>query len=113
MTNAHHPIADRTFLITGGASLIGSHTADRLLAEGAKEVRLFDNFSLGNAATIAHLQDDPRAPLLRGDVADIEFGIARLLAWQRSEPPNHLNTEPSELTQSSIDTLKHAYRRHT
>jgi UDP-glucose 4-epimerase len=47
MTNAHHPIKDRTFLITGGASLIGSHIADRLLADGAREVRLFDNFSLG------------------------------------------------------------------
>ena len=68
MANAHHPIADQTFLITGGASLIGSHVADRLLAEGAKEVRLFDNFSLGTAAAIAHLRDDPRAPLLRGDV---------------------------------------------
>ena len=45
-----------------------SHVADRLLADGAKEVRLFDNFSLGTAATIAHLRDDPRAPLLRGDV---------------------------------------------
>ena len=35
------------YLITGGASLIGSHVADRLLAEGAKEVRLLDNYSLG------------------------------------------------------------------
>ena len=68
MTNAHHPTADRTFLITGGASLIGSHVADRLLAEGAREVRLFDNFSFGTAPAIAHLRDDPRAPLWRGDV---------------------------------------------
>ena len=35
-------IADRRFVITGGASLIGSHVADRLLAEGAREVVLLD-----------------------------------------------------------------------
>lgn len=56
------------FLVTGGASLVGSHIADQLLAEGAQEVRLFDNFSLGTASTIAHLSDDPRVTLIRGDV---------------------------------------------
>jgi UDP-glucose 4-epimerase len=56
------------YLITGGASLIGSHIADRLLAEGASEVRLLDNYSLGTPATIAHLDGDKRVKRIRGDV---------------------------------------------
>lgn len=63
-----HTSAGKTYLITGGASLIGSHIADRLLADGAAEVRLLDNFSLGTPGTIAHLQQDPRVKLLRGDI---------------------------------------------
>jgi UDP-glucose 4-epimerase len=56
------------YLITGGASLIGSHIADHLLAEGAKEVRLLDNYSLGTPATIAHLSSDVRVKCIRGDI---------------------------------------------
>lgn len=56
------------YLITGGASLIGSHIADQLLQDGAKEVRLLDNYSLGTPATIAHLSNEPRVKCIRGDV---------------------------------------------
>ncbi|CAN5177893.1 SDR family oxidoreductase [soil metagenome] len=56
------------YLITGGASPIGSHTADQPLAEGAKEVRLLDNYSLGTPATIAHLDAEPRVTRIRGDI---------------------------------------------
>ncbi len=56
------------YLITGGASLIGSHLADQLLAEGASEVRLLDNYSLGAPAAIAHLANEPRIKPIRGDV---------------------------------------------
>jgi UDP-glucose 4-epimerase len=61
-------LAGKAYLITGGASLIGSHLADLLLAEGADEVRLLDNFALGTPGTIAHLLGDPRVRLLRGDI---------------------------------------------
>ncbi len=60
--------AGKTYLITGGASLIGSHLADALLAAGAAGVRLFDNFALGTPETIAHLMREPRVTLIRGDV---------------------------------------------
>jgi UDP-glucose 4-epimerase len=61
-------VATGIYLITGGASLIGSHIADELLATGAKEVRLLDNYSLGTPATIAHLADEQRIKRIRGDV---------------------------------------------
>jgi UDP-glucose 4-epimerase len=60
--------AGKAYLITGGASLIGSHLADALLAAGAAGVRLLDNFALGTPDTIAHLLDEPRVTLIRGDV---------------------------------------------
>lgn len=56
------------FVITGGASLIGSHVADRLLAEGAGAVVLLDNFSLGTPETVRHLDGDARVSLVKGDI---------------------------------------------
>ncbi|HEX4376156.1 MAG TPA: NAD-dependent epimerase/dehydratase family protein [Steroidobacteraceae bacterium] len=61
-------MAEGIYLITGGASLIGSHIADELLRRSAREVRLLDNYSLGTPATIAHLEGDTRVKRLRGDV---------------------------------------------
>jgi UDP-glucose 4-epimerase len=60
--------AGKTYLVTGGASLIGSHIADLLLASGAGEIRLLDNFALGTPDTIAHLMGDARVKLIRGDI---------------------------------------------
>lgn len=62
-----HDPTGKTYLVTGGASLIGSHIADALLAAGAGSVRLFDNFALGTPETIAHLLNEPRVTLIRGD----------------------------------------------
>lgn len=61
-------IDGKTFVITGGASLIGSHIADQLLAAGAARIRLFDNFSLGTPDNVRHLKDDKRVELIKGDV---------------------------------------------
>lgn len=61
-------IRGKTFVITGGASLIGSHIADQLLAAGASRIRLFDNLSLGTPENVAHLQGDARIELVKGDV---------------------------------------------
>lgn len=87
------------FVITGGASLIGSHVADRLLAEGAGEVILLDNFALGTPETVAHLNGDARVKLLKGDIlrinelydafkgADGVFAIAGFLTLPLSQNP--------------------------
>ena len=61
-------IAGGRFVITGGASLVGSHITDRLLVEGAQEIVLLDNLAFGTPQTIAHLLDDPRVKLMRGDI---------------------------------------------
>ncbi len=92
-------IAGGKFVITGGASLIGSHVADRLLAEGAHEVVLLDNFSLGTPETVRHLDGDARVSLVKGDIlrinelfdafkgADGVFAIAGFLTLPLSQNP--------------------------
>lgn len=58
-------------LITGGAGFVGSHLADRLLAEGY-QVRVLDNLSpqVHGARTQAPEYLDPRVQLILGDVRD-------------------------------------------
>ncbi|HEX8055315.1 MAG TPA: NAD-dependent epimerase/dehydratase family protein [Novosphingobium sp.] len=92
-------ISGGRFVVTGGASLIGSHVTDRLLAEGAREVVLLDNFSLGTPETVAHLAGDDRVKLLKGDIlrinelydafkgADGVFAIAGFLTLPLSQNP--------------------------
>ncbi|HYF07639.1 MAG TPA: NAD-dependent epimerase/dehydratase family protein [Acetobacteraceae bacterium] len=62
------PMAGKRFIIVGGASLVGSATAAEFLDAGAAEVVLFDNFSMGSERAIAHVRDNPRLRLVRGDV---------------------------------------------
>src|SRR3990172_6401506 len=59
------------FLLTGGASQIGSHVTEHLLTAGAREIVLFDNYSLGSQDTVQYLLQDPRVKLVRGDILRI------------------------------------------
>jgi UDP-glucose 4-epimerase len=64
-------ITNRRFLVTGGASLVGSHIAEHLLNAGAREVVLFDNLSLAGEEPIHDLLADPRIRLVRGDIRNV------------------------------------------
>ena len=64
-------IAGGKFVVTGGASLIGSHVAEQLLSEGAREVVLLDNYALGSPDTVRSLLEDSRIKLVRGDILRI------------------------------------------
>src|SRR6187549_3765835 len=87
------------FVITGGASLIGSHVADELLAQGAREIVLLDNYSLGTPDAVSHLANDSRVKLVRGDIlrisdlydafdgADGVFAIAGFLTLPLTQNP--------------------------
>ncbi|ANN77600.1 NAD-dependent epimerase/dehydratase family protein [Bordetella flabilis] len=61
-------IAGNKFVITGGVSLIGSHITEMLLAAGAEQVVLFDNYSLSTPDAISDLKADSRIKLVRGDI---------------------------------------------
>jgi len=55
-------------VVTGGAGFLGSHLADRLLAEGA-EVICVDNLITGSRRNVSHLRGDPRFTLRTEDVS--------------------------------------------
>jgi UDP-glucose 4-epimerase len=56
-------------LVTGGAGFIGSHLAERLLAEG-HAVTVVDDFSTGRRENVAHLVSQPDFHLIEGTVLD-------------------------------------------
>src|SRR5438046_9951925 len=66
------------FLLTGGASLIGSHVAEQLLEAGAGEVVLFDNYALGSPEVAAFLAQVKRVKVVRGDITRLYELIAAL-----------------------------------
>jgi dTDP-glucose 4,6-dehydratase len=55
-------------VITGGAGFIGSHLAERFLAEG-HEVVCVDNLITGSLANIEHLRGNPHFSFIRHDIS--------------------------------------------
>ncbi len=65
-------------VVTGGAGFIGSHVADRLLADG-HSVLVLDNLSTGRPENLAHLEREPRLAFERVDLVS-EPRLPALLA---------------------------------
>jgi UDP-glucose 4-epimerase len=59
-------------LITGGAGFIGSHLADRLLADGHRVIAL-DDLSTGCYANIAHLLERPDFEFVLGSICNADL----------------------------------------
>jgi dTDP-glucose 4,6-dehydratase len=59
-------------LITGAAGFLGSHLADRFLADGHAVVGL-DNFITGNPENIAHLTGHDRFEFVRHNISDYTY----------------------------------------
>jgi UDP-glucose 4-epimerase len=67
-------------VLVGGAGLIGSHTADRLLKEDVREIVIYDNFVRGRMENLADALRDPRVrvfdiggDILQTDIMDAAF----------------------------------------
>jgi UDP-glucose 4-epimerase len=56
-------------LITGGAGFIGSHLAERLLADGAETI-ILDNLSTGSLKNLEGFRSNPRLQFVKGDIRD-------------------------------------------
>lgn len=65
-------------LITGGAGLIGSYTADLLLNESCDEIVILDNLVRGRRENIANVLASGKADLVVGDIGDRAL-LARLM----------------------------------
>ena len=59
-------------LVTGGAGLIGSHIVDQLVAAGAGEVIVLDDFSRGRRENLGGALASGRVRIAEGDVRDVE-----------------------------------------
>jgi UDP-glucose 4-epimerase len=57
-------------LVTGGAGFIGSTIVDQLLAAGAAEVRIIDNFVRGSWNNLAWAQEHGGIEIIDGDIRD-------------------------------------------
>jgi UDP-glucose 4-epimerase len=57
-------------LITGGAGLIGSHIADRLVHEGVSEIVVLDNFVRGRRENLAIAAASGLVTVVDGDIRD-------------------------------------------
>ncbi len=65
-------LADKTFLVTGGAGFIGGHLAEYLLKNGAAKVRVLDNMVNGFESNIDVLKKYPSFEFINGDIRDFE-----------------------------------------
>lgn len=65
-------VADRRFLIVGGAGFIGSHFVPRLMNQKAATVTVYDNLSSGRRWHLEGWEHDPRLRIVTGDVADLD-----------------------------------------
>ena len=61
-------IRNKRALITGGAGLVGSHIADQLVAEGAAEIVVFDNFVRGRRENLGDALASGRVRIVEGDI---------------------------------------------
>ena len=76
----------RHYLITGGAGFIGSHLAEKLLADGHR-VTLLDDFSTGRMENIQALLGRPDVGLIRASVEEVQTVN---LAVQQADAVFHL-----------------------
>src|SRR4051812_8662928 len=57
-------------LVTGGAGFIGSTIVDQLLAAGASEVRVIDNFVRGNWGNLESAMEHGGVKVIEGDICN-------------------------------------------
>ncbi|HJU74311.1 MAG TPA: UDP-glucuronic acid decarboxylase family protein [Gemmatimonadaceae bacterium] len=88
-------------LITGAAGFLGSHLADRFLADGHHVVGL-DNFITGNPDNIAHLANEPRFEFMRHNISTYTYVAGDLDGVLHFASP----ASPIDYLEHPIATLK-------
>jgi nucleoside-diphosphate-sugar epimerase len=67
-------VIDRSVcLVTGGAGTIGSTIVDHLVAAGADEIRVLDNFVRGRKENLADALTSGKVNVIEGDIRDIDL----------------------------------------
>lgn len=96
-------------LITGASGFLGSHLADRFLADGHSVLGM-DNLITGNRDNIAHLESDPRFELVEQDVTrfiDVQGPLDGVLHFASpASPVDYLDLPIQTLKVGSLGTHK-------
>jgi dTDP-glucose 4,6-dehydratase len=88
-------------VVTGGAGFLGSHLADRLLAEGHRVIAI-DNLVTGSVANIEHLAGNPDFRFIHHDVTDYIYLPGEVdYVWHFASPAS-----PIDYLELPIPTLK-------
>lgn len=66
-------IKNKSFLLIGGAGLVGSHIVDELIAEPVKEIIVFDNFVRGNRENLSTALNSPKVRVIEGSMTNREL----------------------------------------
>jgi UDP-glucuronate decarboxylase len=91
-----------TTLITGGAGFLGSHLADKLIADG-HEVLCADNFYTGSKDNIRHLIGHKRFELIRHDVwLPLYVEVDRIFNLACPASPIHYQNDPVSTTKTAV-----------
>ncbi len=88
-------------LITGAAGFLGSHLADRFIAEGHEVVGL-DNFITGKPENFAHLVGNPRFSFIRHNISEYTYVPGELDGVLHFASP----ASPVDYLEHPIPTLK-------
>jgi UDPglucose 6-dehydrogenase len=113
----HTPQPQPRILLTGAAGFLGSHLADRLVAEGMHVLGV-DNGSTGSAKNLEHLRREPRFDLLEQDIcAPFDPGAVDCILNFASpaSPAQYMQRGPETLRAGSMGTqqmLELARRHH-
>ena len=88
-------------LITGAAGFLGSHLADRFIADGHEVVGL-DNLITGNPDNLAHLTGHPRFSFIRHNISEYTYIAGHLDGVLHFASP----ASPVDYLEHPIPTLK-------
>jgi len=65
-------VSNMSFLVTGGGGFIGSNIVEYLLKNGAKKVRVLDDFSNGHRENLEEFHTNPSFELMEGDIRNLQ-----------------------------------------
>lgn len=89
-------------LVTGGAGFLGSHLADRLIADG-HEVIAVDNFFTGSKDNIWHLHNQRHFEIIRHDVTfPLYLEVDAIYNLASPASPIHYQRDPVQTTKTSV-----------